>query len=209
MDKAKKHALGWEDSPICQYCQHPVQDNEHIIWKRSEFHKIRTKHFPGLTCHSFDHMSSRIKKGIAIAMSSQQHQTYWGGTAEGLQTDEAKAFGVDDIPYTDPDMASVLAHAEYKNLNARQTVETSRAVYDVPHITEFPANIVGAAAGPEPDVYSDGGLANPTVHKYGIAGYGIVDTIRSANDNEPDCTNMETATTNGNCMHQGGGHCSR
>ena len=127
-----------------------------------------------------------IKRGIAPAMGTQHDETYWGEKIdENLDKQTKKLLGIRHPPAECAEARQLILQAREVDCNARQLIAVGRGGFGQGEKPKCPEGINGKPAA-QPDLFSDGGVKNPTNQTWALGGFGIWTGTRISPDEEMD-----------------------
>ena len=144
----------------------------HTIWYCPHFEPIRTRVDPGIARLNPGILPACLKIGITPAMSMTQGTTYWGSHIEDHSAQDAVTLGISDPGPSTAEAKDLLSNRPDKKHNARQYMACMRADDGSMVMPDLPPPVNGKSPT-NPNLYGDGGLANPTKQQFAVGGFGL------------------------------------
>ena len=183
--KTKLAQIGAVDSNVCDLCGKSEQDTDHNIWYCEALKAERMLADPDLAAIDPSIIHEAVRRGVAPAMSTQPSQTFWGSDIPEHYTKEAKRMlGARHPPSECSEARNIIVHAKETNCNARQLISVLRGGFGQGAAPNFPEAVVGRPAL-KPEVFTDGGVKNPTNQMWALGGFGMwTKTVREQLEKE-------------------------
>lgn len=156
----------------CQYCGHLYMTLAYVIWNCPRFETTRIHIDAGIARLDPDLLPKCMQIGIAPAMNMEQGATYWGATISELSVQNAATLGITDPGPTTAEAKDLFRTRTNKKHNARQCMAHMRADDGTMRMPELPPFVEGTSPQ-DPNLYSDGGLGNPTKQQFDGGGFGV------------------------------------
>ena len=169
---------GQASSSICELCNEDLtHDATHMFWECKTFECIRKEVAPNVNKIPLHALPKPLRIGIAPALQPDPQCSYWGSSTKHLDEGIAKLIGktttnarsheFDDY-LNQTKAGGILAH-----LNARQAFQHIRGNNAERIIEKMKIHYVGGLPPLKPNVYTDGGMANPGNYHWCLSGAGI------------------------------------
>ena len=170
-DNKSKNKIGREGDTTCQYCNHPMQTTDHIIWDCPHFQGIKSAVIPEIGPGDYRHLPAILRRGIAPAMTHRAECTFWGTQIDAEPVIQ-NLLGYHETQEHDTYTEQLYQQAPRNCISARQHIAVIKGSDSPTPEFRFPSIDHKGPPPDNPNMYTDGGLNNPACQSWSLGGWG-------------------------------------